>query len=211
MNFHRGTTSEQRPDPVAVFATWRLADSLPCRSEYLQSTLSLSEGQRFLAVDRLMDQALTGPVWLENPFVAESIAQTLLAADRQWNLCSLLAWVIMPNHVHILMRPNRPLPEVARAIRRNGARLANEILGRPGCTLWHEGSYDYWVRDDAELQRIASYIESNPVTAGLAARREQWHWSSAFPQLRAEAGRMMEIECGLLAGTKSEIGPILAA
>lgn len=211
MNFRRGTTSEQRPDPTAVFATWRLADSLPCRSDYLQATLSLTEGQRFLAVDRLMDQALTGPVWLENPLVAESIAQTLIAADRQWNLCSLLAWVVMPNHVHLLMRPNRPMSEVARAIRRTGARLANEILGRPGCTLWHEGSYDYWVRDDAELQRIAGYIESNPVTAGLAARREQWHWSSAFPRLRAEAGRMMEVECGLLSGTKSEIGAILAA
>lgn len=211
MTFRSGIDSVQQPAPAAVFATWRLADSLPCRSEYLQSTLALSEGQRFLAVDRLMDQALTGPVWLENQLVAESVAQTLLAADRQWNLCSLLAWVIMPNHVHLLMRPNRPLPEVARAIRKTGARLANEILGRPGRLLWHEGSYDYWVRDEAELKRIAAYIESNPVTAGLASQREQWHWSSAFPQLRMEAGRIIEVECGLLSRSKSELGPILAA
>jgi putative transposase len=211
MNFHRGNTSVQRPEPAAVFATWRLADSLPCRSELPHSISSLTEGQRFLAVDRLMDQALSGPVWLENPLVAESVTQALLAAERQWNLCELLAWVIMPNHVHVLMRLNRPLTEVARPIRKTAARMANEILGRPGRTLWHEGSYDYWVRDEAELKRIASYIESNPVTAGLAAQREQWHWSSAFPRLRAEGNGMHQIEYGLLSGPNSEIGPILAA
>jgi REP element-mobilizing transposase RayT len=211
MNFQRGRSSAPQSSSDVVFATWRLIDSLPGRSDSSQVSQPLSEGQKFLGIDRMLDEARTGPVWFENQLIAESIAQTLLMASRQWHYCKLFAWVIMPNHVHVLMQPERPLQEVSRAIRKTGARMANEHLGRSGCTFWHENSYDYWVRDQAELQRIASYIESNPVTAGLAAQREQWHWSSAFPQLRGKAARMLDVDYGLLSLSKPKAGPILAA
>ena len=59
------------------------------------------------------------------------------------------------------------------------AREANRVLGRTGERFWQAESYDHWVRDDHELERIVAYIENNPVKAGLVARPEEYRWSSA--------------------------------
>jgi hypothetical protein len=55
------------------------------------------------------------------------------------------------------------------------AREANLVLDRSSGAE----SYDHWVRDDAERERIAAYIESNPVRAGLVDSADKYRWSSA--------------------------------
>jgi hypothetical protein len=52
-------------------------------------------------------------------------------------------------------------------------------LNRTGAPFWQDESFDHWIRDPAEAVRIRSYIERNPVVAGLAKRAEDWPWSSA--------------------------------
>jgi hypothetical protein len=64
------------------------------------------------------------------------------------------------------------------------AREANKLLGRTGESFWRRESYDHWVRDRDEWNRIARYIESNPVKAGLVAHMEDYSWSSANPKWR---------------------------
>jgi putative DNA methylase len=59
------------------------------------------------------------------------------------------------------------------------ARDANRKLGRAGMPFWQEESFDHWVRNEAQFERIRKYIEQNPVKAGLAGRAEDWRWSSA--------------------------------
>jgi putative transposase len=59
------------------------------------------------------------------------------------------------------------------------AREANRFLGRTGESFWQRESYDHWVRDSGELERIVAYIEDNPVKAGLVVRAEDYRWSSA--------------------------------
>jgi isocitrate dehydrogenase len=59
------------------------------------------------------------------------------------------------------------------------ARQANALLGRTGETFWQAESYDHWVRDENEWDRIAAYIEDNPVKARLVQRPEDYRWSSA--------------------------------
>ncbi len=140
-----------------------------------------------------MDLALSGPVWLEHPAVAGCIAETLQSAAQQWKFFDLISWVIMPNHVHLLARPHRPTGEIGRAIRKTTARLANEILGRQGLPFWHEGSYDYVPQSEAEIERIARYIEKNPVTAGMVEHAEEWPWSSAFSQIHSSAEQSEEV------------------
>ena len=57
---------------------------------------------------------------------------------------------------------------------------ANRVLGRAGEPFWQRESYDHWVRNQEERQRIASsYIENNPVKAGVIAQAEDYRWSSA--------------------------------
>jgi REP element-mobilizing transposase RayT len=138
-----------------------------------------SAGKRFVVVDRQLDHAVDGPLWLRQPPVAQCVRDTLFQAAQQWELYGLFAWVIMLNHVHVLLQPKKPLREVTRAVKNTSARLANRILGRTGEPFWQDGTYDHWVRGDAEFQRIVRYIERNPVSAGLVESIELWPWSSA--------------------------------
>jgi REP element-mobilizing transposase RayT len=109
----------------------------------------------------------------------------LFTGERQWRLYDLSAWVIMPNHVHVLLDPHRAVSEVTRAVKSASAREANQVLGRRGMAFWQDESYDHWVSDAEEFNGIVRYIESNPVDAGLASRIEDWAWSSASARFGA--------------------------
>ena len=86
----------------------------------------------------------------------------------------------MPNHVHILIYPERDLSRITKAIKNYTGRRANEILERTGQAFWQNESYDHWVRDADGVERIVRYIEGNPVAAGFVARPEDWRWSSGW-------------------------------
>ena len=65
------------------------------------------------------------------------------------------------------------------------ANECNKLLGRTG-QFWQDESYDHWVRDDEELQRIIQYVEQNPVKARLAEAAMAYRYSSA--NVRAATG-----------------------
>jgi REP element-mobilizing transposase RayT len=85
----------------------------------------------------------------------------------------------MPNHVHILINPKTSLPRLTKAVKNYSARQANALLERTGEPFWQDESYDHWVRDHKELEKIIQYLEANPQRAGLVKRPEDWPWSSA--------------------------------
>src|SRR5579863_7137316 len=126
-----------------------------------------------------MDFAESGPTWLKQPEVATCVIDTLLLAAQDWGLYELHAWVVMSNHVHVLLTPHKAVEDVTRSVKKTSARRANLILSRTGRPFWQDESYDHWVRDAKEFERIAGYIEWNPVRAGLVKRPEDWPWSSA--------------------------------
>jgi putative transposase len=88
-------------------------------------------------------------------------------------------FVVMANHVHVLLLPLAPPSQLLKSLKGSTAREANRRLGRTGEPFWQRESYDHWVRNEAEWNRIAAYIESNPVRAGVVAREEDYRWSSA--------------------------------
>lgn len=110
----------------------------------------------------------------------------------------LLAYSIMPNHVHVLLMPEgassndaseevacgeaadsgSPLSSIMHSLKSYTAHEANRLLQRHG-SFWQHESYDHWVRDDDELERIVNYINGNAVNAGLASRPQDWFWCSA--------------------------------
>ena len=120
--------------------------------------------------------------------MAVSVAETLYIAGGKWGLYELFAWVVMSNHVHVLLQPHKPLREVTRAVKNTSAREANLILGRTGLRFWQDESYDHRVRDGKELERIVRYIEWNPVRAALVERVELWPWSSASENVVWQVG-----------------------
>ncbi len=82
----------------------------------------------------------------------------------------------MPNHVHIVVFPSAPLWRITEAIKGFTATQANQLLGRSGQPFWQSESFDHWIRKRDELERIVRYVESNPVTAGLAPTEDDWPW-----------------------------------
>ena len=71
------------------------------------------------------------------------------------------------------------LQRVMSTLKGVSARNANAELGRVGEPFWQDESFDHWIRDSSQFERIRSYIEQNPVKAGLAKKPEDWQWSSA--------------------------------
>jgi putative transposase len=89
------------------------------------------------------------------------------------------AFVVMSNHVHVLLLPKIAPSRLMQSLKGVTAREANRALCRTGETFWQAESYDHWVKDEQEREKITRYIENNPVTAGLVARAEDYCWSSA--------------------------------
>ena len=177
MTYYQRDLPHWHPEGKALFVTWRLNGSLPSGFRPLPG--ERSTGKAFLQMDRELDNGTIGPVWLRNPRIAQRVVDALLYGERELKLYELLAFVVMSNHVHVLLQPQVPLPKITRVLKGFTAREANQILGRTGKAFWKDESYDHWVRDDDELHRIIHYIERNPVAAGLVQRVEDWPWSSA--------------------------------
>jgi putative transposase len=140
-------------------------------------------------MDRELDRAAAGPRWLLDERVAQCVADALQYGARKLGLYELIAWVLMVNHVHILIYPEAKLSRITKSIKNFSARQANAILGRTGQPFWQDESYDHWVRGPEELEKIVQYIEENPVAAGLVERVDGWRWSSAFGISERQARR----------------------
>jgi REP element-mobilizing transposase RayT len=165
------------PHDAHIFLTWRLWGSLP-RLE--PSVISRTPAQSFLRDDRSLDEDTSGPRWLEVPAVADLVAEAILAGESERRFYELHAWVVMPNHVHMLLCPKEPLRVITHWLKGRTAREANKLLGRTGLPFWRDESWDHYLRMADQIGRTANYIERNPVSAKLAARPEAWRWSSAW-------------------------------
>jgi putative transposase len=92
---------------------------------------------------------------------------------------ALHAFVVMPNHVHVLVTPAIPLPKLTKSLKGITAKRANAMLALTGRPFWQEESFDRLVRNEGEFESIRNYIEGNPVRAGLVGDASEYRWSSA--------------------------------
>jgi REP element-mobilizing transposase RayT len=184
MTFYRRNLPHWIPDGRSIFITWRLYGSLPkgVLGKKAESSPSDSE-QEFLAFDRHLDSAAFGPLWLKDPEIADYAEEPILHG-AELGRYALHAYVIMPNHVHVLLEPQIPLAKITNVMKGVAARYANASLGRVGKPFWQDESFDHWIRTPPEHERIRQYIEWNPVSAGLAVKPEDWRWSSALRRNR---------------------------
>lgn len=130
-------------------------------------------------VDRYLD-AGHGDCWLKQPALADLVARAL--CFHQGQRFELPAWVVMPNHVHAVVRP-RPgwtLSKILQSWKGFTARESNRLLNRTGQPFWQSEAYDHLIRDDEDNHRCCAYTTNNPVNAALCARPEEWKWSSLY-------------------------------
>jgi len=183
----------------SYFVTFRLAGSLPAavliefkqeREQILAHALAAKrpltwhEQEELFRwycdrVDNYLDKG-HGECWLRQPAIAELVAGAL--RFHEGVRCDLVAWVIMANHVHAVVRP-RPgwtLSNILQSWKGYTGREANLLLRRTGREFWQRESFDHLVRDDEDIHRCCHYTTANPVNAGLCVRAEDWKWSSLY-------------------------------
>ncbi|MEO6423479.1 MAG: transposase, partial [Candidatus Nitrotoga sp.] len=156
--------------------TFRLADSLSANvlDRILQETDN--DVEKLKQIESLLD-AGHGACWLEQPVVANIVEDALLHWDGQHY--RLLAWCVMPNHVHVLVetREGWPLPSILHGWKSYTAKAINQHLGRTG-TVWMRDYFDRYIHDGHHLAAAIAYIHGNPVKAGLAQNEWDWLYSS---------------------------------
>lgn len=176
------------------FVTFRLTDSLPqqvldslaferqdiVKTAKQQGRELTAAEERKLAelyserVETALD-AGSGAAQLPDPGVADMVAGALqhFGGERY----RLIAWVVMPNHVHVVFRPapGYSLEKILHSWKSFTSKEANKILGKSG-EFWQRESYDHLVRDTQDLERIVRYVIENPVKANL--KNWRWVWCS---------------------------------
>ena len=119
------------------------------------------------------------PRFLRQPEIAQLVMAALRDGDRKFHRYQLHAFVVMPNHVHLLVTPSVIATRWLGPLKGLTSYQANELLGTHGRAYWQDKSYDHLVRSDVEFERVRVYIERNPITAGLVTAPERFRWSSA--------------------------------
>ena len=163
------------------FITFRLADSIPqsvlekWREELAQDDITDADLRR--RIERYLDQNF-GEGHLRVERIAAMVQETLLKWDGE--RYRLIAWVIMPNHAHILLRPinGTVVSEIMHSIKSFTAHEANRILERKG-QFWAKEYFDRYIRDLRHFASTIAYIENNPVKARLCRSAEEWPYGSA--------------------------------
>jgi len=170
--------------------TFHLADSLPQEALLrLEAELEfLPETKRDLERRKRLDayiDASHGNCILRHPAMAGTVEGSFLSFDAQ--RYRLLAWVVMPNHVHVLFQPvsGWAVEKIVSSWKKFTARKILDTLRSIGqdatAPIWHREYWDRYIRDENHLMRAIEYIHQNPVNAGLCPSPEGWRWSSAFP------------------------------
>jgi putative transposase len=129
-----------------------------------------------------------GPTYLRRPEIARVVVDSIHKGVELAHY-NLHAYAVMANQVHLLIQPKINPSHLLKSLKGATAREANRILGRTGEPFWQKESYDHWVRDQTEFERIRAYIENNPVKAGLVEAAEQYPWSSAGVEKSLDAAR----------------------
>ncbi len=170
--------------------TFRLADTIPApvlqqwtqeREDIVKraaaqgrplSTSERTELHRLYSarIESLLD-AGRGDCYMQNPQVAEIVQNALKHFDC--DRYELLAWAVMPNHVHVVFRPfsGNELKDILHSWKSYTAKEANKVLGREG-QFWEVEYFDHLIRDEEDFNNQVNYIIDNPTKAGL----KDWPW-----------------------------------
>ena len=130
-------------------------------------------------MDRLLEEARSGPFYLRQPAIADMVVEAVRYNAANLEHYVLHAFVVMPNHVHLLATPALAQPKLTKSLKGITSKRANTILAMTGTCFGQEESYGHLVRNERELEKIQSYIEETPVRTGLARKANEYWWSSA--------------------------------
>ena len=206
--FYHANLPHVQPIGGTFFITFRLEGSLPIQylkrirselndkifeiktSRYLDPNVAIYNQRKlyFKKMDWALDQIYDGFDFLKEEKIAQIVEDKIHKYDGE--LYDLLAYCIMPNHVHLVFDTSVQLQvkeglnfknyiqvsEIMRKIKGGSAFEINKILNRKG-KLWQKENYDHYVRSGKELTNIIWYILKNPVVANLIENWEEYKFT----------------------------------
>lgn len=215
-DYYRRRLPHYQPEMATFFVTFRLIGSLPDdvlarliaerdfnerlianeKDKQKREKMMAEERKRYFGhFDSFLDKARLGNNWLAESKIADLVAEAILYRDGKGY--DLLAFCIMPNHVHLVIyvdqsislaeeSPESPnmgdsashyiVTELLGSLKKYTALRANRLLKRFGA-FWQHESYDHVVRNDDELERVIEYVAYNPVKAKLCRDWRDWKWT----------------------------------
>jgi len=175
-----------RQNNATYFVTFHLADSIPSskhaelklllkqRRDYQTSPPTHKSQKVYSQLSQTIQEKIEkwldagyGSCLLANTGSLKATTSALTHLDGQHY--ELIAYVVMPNHCHLVIHPQigNKLETILQRRKSFIAREVNGLENRKG-QLWHEESYDRIIRDESHLYRVIRYIENNPKKANLA-------------------------------------------
>jgi REP element-mobilizing transposase RayT len=171
---------------LTQFVTFHLADSFPesLRSEWEHFARIEDDREQRKQLEAYLDKG-RGECHLRRPEIAKLVEDNFrqfgesCGSQSRAPRYALRAWVIMPNHVHVLFKVGTvSMADIVGAWKKHTGRLANKLLAKRGA-FWAEDYFDTYMRDAEHEQKTARYIENNPTKAKLVLDPKEWPWSSA--------------------------------
>ncbi len=196
-----GRLPHWRADDAIYFVTFRLQGSLPraiederrhelhvlqLRAASEKRTISSEERRRAVRrLSRRLEEELDkghGACYLRDERAARIVADAIRYFDG--GRYRLFAWCIMPNHVHVVLRPRAefPLEKTMQSWKSFTAKAINRALGLMG-SFWEREYYDHLIRDDDDFWHAVEYVLENPAKANLV----DWPWVWAEAMCRQDA------------------------
>ncbi len=172
-----GNLPHMHQDETLQSVTFRLGDSLPqsvCKDLIERKKLFMEKHpQPWDTQTKLMYWKEIGPIehkyldngygacWLKYPECRQKLIEALAYKDEVNYLID--SYVIMPNHVHLLIQPigRNKLEDIMHSIKLYSAREINKIVGRKG-KFWMKEYFDRMVRNEKDYYRCQRYILANP-------------------------------------------------
>ncbi len=151
---------------------------------------------------------ITFSCYRRQPFLRFPSARTLIESTleriRQWYGISINGYVVMPEHVHLLLHePERKSLSIAIQMLKQ---ISGKKLGvHQYRNFWQRRYYDRNVRSAREFDAVLHYIHFNPVKRGLCSRPEDWQWSS-FLHCATGVEGLVEIESLWTARRREKMG-----
>lgn len=160
--------------------TYRLADALPSAVVAKLEEQALNDEKRREAIEAYLD-AGHGRCVLREPRCAEAVIENWRRFEGI--RYRLHAWIVMPNHVHVLIEPlgNVTVGTIVQAWKSYTAKVILALCEPEtfkGRHVWQADYWDRFMRNERHYTATVEYIHQNPVKAGLVVRAEDWGWSS---------------------------------
>ena len=168
--------------------TFRLIDSVPQRliKQFREELDQVDQKFINFEMQQKIEGALSkgmGACSLQYDELAVLMEETLLRFDSE--RYDLIAWCIMPNHVHVLIKTKANLSKIVQSWKSYVGKYALKNkekfdLATNQKEFWLREYWDRYIRDENHLLNTINYIHQNPVKAKLCERRVDWRWSSSY-------------------------------